>query len=186
MQVAQELAIEGSEVVVGRLDCTRFTSAATHFPVRGFPTILYIHKDFMIEYDGDRSKEDILDFSRRLSGPAIRPVKDCKQVDVLLEEHKVFFLHVGHPIPDHFAKTANKYRSVTWFYHLSMACEGVDVDIGSSFVVKGTAEKKMISRFDEMSLLESNTSMNQWVRKERFPHFFKVTGGNFNHVIRSG
>lgn len=182
MQVAQELAQEGSQVVVGRLDCTRFTSVATHFPVRGFPTILFINKDFMVEFDGDRSKEDILDFTRRLSGPAVRDIKECQEVDSLLEKHKVFFLHVGDEVPEHFSKTANKYRSLSWFYHSKEPC----MESSGSFVLKGTKEQKLISKFDSESIIVNNSSMNQWVRKERFPYFLKITNGNFNQVVKTG
>jgi hypothetical protein len=181
MQVAQQLAQENSEVIVGRVDCTRFQSVASHFPVRGFPTILFINKDFMIEFDGDRSKEDILDFTRRLSGPPVRKVKDCEEIDILLGKHKVFFLHIGDEIPEHFSKTAAKYRSLSWFYHTSKPC----LDSIGSFVIKGTTEQKLISRFDENSLASANTSMNQWVRQERFPHFVKITNGNINQVMRT-
>ena len=184
MQVAQQLAREGSDIVVGRLDCTRFTTAATAFPVRGFPTILFITRDFMIEFDGDRTQEEILDFARRLSGPAVKVIGDCEEVDSLLDSQKVLFVHVGDSVPDYFSKTANKYRSVSWFYHLQLPCPSLE-SLGS-FVVKGTTEKKLVSQFDEDSLLVSNTSMNHWVRRERFPHFFKITSGNFNHILKSG
>ena len=37
MQVAQQLA--HSEVRVGRVDCTKYSSMASHFGIRGYPTI---------------------------------------------------------------------------------------------------------------------------------------------------
>ena len=33
-------ALYGSEIRVGRVDCTRFTAVATEFMVKGFPTIM--------------------------------------------------------------------------------------------------------------------------------------------------
>ena len=36
-QVAQQLS--NSELRVGRLDCTKYPSVASHFAVRGYPTI---------------------------------------------------------------------------------------------------------------------------------------------------
>lgn len=200
MQVAQTLANEGSEVVVGRIDCTRFTAVTTTFPVKGFPTILFIHPDYIVEYDGDRTKEEITDFARRLSGPPIRPLLDCKSVDESLSRHGVFFLYIGHPISDNFTKTAGKYRSLNWFYHLnSTACPGLTQP--GSYVIKGKPpDDKIIERFqDTLPLAEplstsngeeysisKSPSMNEWVRKEMFPQFGKVTSGNFNRLLKTG
>lgn len=66
--VAQSIHNEDIGVLVARVDCTKFTSVATHFSVRGFPTILYIHKNRIVEFLGDRTREDIIDFGKRLTG----------------------------------------------------------------------------------------------------------------------
>ena len=68
MQVAQKLHNEDIGVYVGRIDCTRFQNAATHFSVRGFPTLLFVNNERVVEFNGDRTKEDIIDFTRRLMG----------------------------------------------------------------------------------------------------------------------
>lgn len=68
MQVAQRLHSEEVGVYVGRIDCTRFTNVASHFSVRGFPTLLFVTRDKVVEYHGDRTKEELIDFAKRLKG----------------------------------------------------------------------------------------------------------------------
>lgn len=68
MQVAQKLHNEDLGVYVGRLDCTRFQVAAQHFAVRGFPTLLFVTPDRTVEYHGDRTKDEIVEFAKRMIG----------------------------------------------------------------------------------------------------------------------
>ena len=180
-QVAQQLASQASPVVVGRLDCTRWTSAAKEFPVRGFPTILFIDGDLVIEYDGERSKEEIVEFATRLSGPLIRSLPDCQQVDPLLDQRPVYFLHVGHHIPSNFSRAASKYRSICWFYYLNAtSCPTLEA---GTHVIKGTRDKRLSSRFQETT---GNLSLNSWIRREMFPVFVKVTPTAMSRIMRSG
>lgn len=68
MQVAQMLHNQDVAIYVARIDCTRYSSIASKFAVKGFPTILFISADKTVEFVGDRTKEDLVDFANRLSG----------------------------------------------------------------------------------------------------------------------
>lgn len=68
MEASTEIQKENLEVYIGKVDCTKYTSLATHFGIRGFPTVLFIDKDKVVEFNGDRTIDDIVDFTRRLSG----------------------------------------------------------------------------------------------------------------------
>ena len=181
MQVAQKLASDGSDVVVGRVDCTRWTAVSTAFPIRGFPTILFISGDSVVEYDGERAKNDIADFATRLSGPVINSVRDCDHLDLVLEQQEVFFVHIGLAIPNYFRQAASKYRSGSWFYHLN-ATSCLSLGEGSH-VVKGTSQNRVTDKYDEDLW---NSSMSQWIKRERFSLFVKVTPSSLNRIIRSG
>lgn len=181
MQVAQTLASEGSDVVVGRVDCTKWAAVSNAFPIRGFPTILFISGGSVVEYDGDRSKDDIVGFAARLSGPVINPVPDCGHLDLILERQSVFFLHIGNTIPNYFRQAASKYRSSSWFYHVNAtSCPSLGE---GSHVVKGSAEKRITDKYNEDLW---NSSMSQWIKRERFPQFVKVTPSTLNRFVRSG
>lgn len=120
-------------LLVGKVDCTRFTSIATHFSVKGFPTILFINSDQTIEYRGDRNKQDILDFAFRMNGPSVRQITTCNEIESLREKHGVFFVHFGDNIADEFAQIAKKYQNIDWFYNSIQLCDGFSSGI---YVVK--------------------------------------------------
>lgn len=181
VQVAQQLAADGSHVVVGRVDCTRWTAVSNAFPIRGFPTILFISGDSVVEYDGERAKDEIADFATRLSSPVINTIMNCDSLDEILEKYKIFFLHVGPTIPNYYRQAASKYRSTNWFYHVNgSSCPSL---AEGSYVVKGPVENRVTDRYNEDLW---NSSMSLWIRRERFALFVKVTPSLLNRVVRSG
>lgn len=49
----------------------------------------------MFHYNGDRTKEDLLPFATRLSGPPVTLVARPESVGMLMANHEVFFAFVG-------------------------------------------------------------------------------------------
>lgn len=181
MQVAQRLAKEGSSVIVGRLDCTKYTNF--DFPVRGFPTILFISKDFTVEFDGDRNIDEITDFARRLSGPAIRQLNGCDgTLSKLVDDHQVLFLHVTNndTYPEYFVRGASKYRSLNWFYASKLPCSSMQE---GTYVVKRIPGNISTTKY-EADAFEG--TFNQWVKANRFPQLVKVTQGVLPHLLKTG
>ncbi|RWS23323.1 disulfide-isomerase TMX3-like protein, partial [Leptotrombidium deliense] len=121
-QVAQKVHNEDIGVLVARLDCTRFTSVATYFNIRGFPTILFISSSNVVEYNGDRTQEEITDFARRLSGPRIRVIEECKDLYTHLGKHSIYFVSIGEKIPNDYPEVANTFISTNWFYQIPTNC----------------------------------------------------------------
>lgn len=68
MKLAQKLDELNLPVHVGRADCTKFETLSSTFNIRGFPTIKYISHDKVIEYTGDRSLDELVDFATRMTG----------------------------------------------------------------------------------------------------------------------
>ena len=67
MQVAQALH-DNSAIIVARVDCTKWPKVGAHFSVQGYPTIKFIRGEKVVEFSGDRTKEELVDFADRLSG----------------------------------------------------------------------------------------------------------------------
>lgn len=181
MQVAQQLAKEGSSVIVGRLDHTKYSNV--QFPVRGFPTILFISKDFTVEFHGDRTVDEITDFSRRLSGPAIRQLDGCTdKLTKLADDHKVLFLHVTNndTYPEYFVRGASKYRSLNWFYGSKIPCSSLNE---GTYVVKKIPDNISMIKYEADAF---NGTFNQWIKGNRFPQLVKVTQGVLPHLLKTG
>ncbi|XP_054719575.1 protein disulfide-isomerase TMX3-like [Uloborus diversus] len=191
-QVAQSLV--DTNIRVGRLDCTRFTSVATEFSVSGFPTILFIKGHRTVEYRGDRERYEIVEFARRMDGPAVRHFMSCEQFQALRKDKKVFFIYIngkklegGDQLKDNFTRIAEEFQTVVNFYTAPTQCISLVDELESPkepsvFVCKdGTCIK-----FEEELLASDNITLHDWVNKERFPSFIKITNGNFHQLMKTG
>ncbi|KAG8196511.1 hypothetical protein JTE90_012325 [Oedothorax gibbosus] len=190
-QVAQSLV--DTEIRVGKIDCTRFTSVAQEFSVGGFPTILFIKGHKTVEYRGDRERTDIVDFARRMNGPAIRHFTNCDEFQSLRKKKKVFFVYIddsklerNEPLKDNYSRIAEEFQTVMNFYSAPLNClsqvEGVALPtMQSAFVCKDGS----CFRYEEEMLETHNMSLHDWVNKERFPAFIKFTQGNFHQVMKT-
>merc|ERR1719242_2961742 len=78
-------------VRVGRIDCTRFTTVATEFGIRGFPTILFIKGDRVFEYEGDRTRDDIVNFALRVMGPSVTQLNTVGDFEEAKKRSELFF-----------------------------------------------------------------------------------------------
>ncbi|KAI1285422.1 Protein disulfide-isomerase TMX3 [Halotydeus destructor] len=178
MQVAQKLHNEDIGVHVGRIDCTRFQAVASHFSVRGFPTLMFINKDKVVEYHGDRTEDEILDFARRAVGPKVRQIANCEALKTALDEHKVYFIYFGNEIPSDLVETIDEYHALNWFYQSKDVCPGYSEGL---HVIKGPVNAEISHKFEK-----DVHSAQEWFRKHRFPQFVKITMGNFNYMLHSG
>ncbi|CAG2175574.1 unnamed protein product [Oppiella nova] len=195
IQVAQHIHNYDKDIYVARLDCTKHTAVSTHFSIRGFPTILFITKDKRIEFRGERSRKEIIDFALRVNGPPfwsnagpelhnfalrvngppVRPITDCSQIDPLRQTHDVFFASFGQTPDQNFTRMAANYQSIDWFYHSSHTCHPFGDGI---YVMKSNNFHK---RFDE-----SESDLEEWIKIERFGQFVRITNGNFHLLLQTG
>ncbi|XP_033613279.1 protein disulfide-isomerase TMX3 [Fukomys damarensis] len=67
-EVGLEMKIIGSPVKVGKMNATSYSSIASEFGVRGYPTIKLLKGDLAYNYRGPRTKDDIIEFAHRVSG----------------------------------------------------------------------------------------------------------------------
>lgn len=192
-QVAQSLV--DTDIRVGRVDCTRFTSVATEFGVRGFPTILFIKGHKTVEYKGDRNRDEIADFGRRMDGPAVRHIMQCEDLEKKRERHKVFFLYVEGKknedsdgiLKDNYTRMAEELQAQNYFFTIPPHClsevDGRAVPQSPAVLVfKDNASFV----YDEKAAEEQNMTLYDWVNRERFPTFQKITYGNFYQMLKSG
>ncbi|XP_022660901.1 protein disulfide-isomerase TMX3-like isoform X2 [Varroa jacobsoni] len=169
-QVSQRLV--DTDIRVSRLDCTKYTSIAQQFRVSGFPTIMYINKDKQVEYRGERTITDILDFARRVHGPSVRKLTTCENMRNVLQAQPAVFVLAAHPeghvgaeeVVKNFSDHADHMHAHNYFIQVPLSC--IDESKRTSTVID--------SRFG---------TVEQWILSERFPAFQRVTHGNFNQLL---
>lgn len=183
-------ALTNTNVRVGKVDCTRFTSLATEFKVSGFPTIMFLKGDAEFTYNGDRTKDEIMKFALRVSGPPVQSIQRPESLDNLKRTQDHFFVYVGAqngPAWEAYFDVAEKFQPHAFFYATSSNIAKMHVKIDktpSIFVYKD----KSHFFYEDIQVIEApalNTSIADWINQERFAQFPKVTRGNLNQLMKT-
>ena len=206
--VAQSLA--DTHVRVARVDCTRFSKVATEFNIRGYPTIMFLKGEDTYTYEGDRTREDIVAFARRLMGPPVQALRSEGELKEAML-NSLFFVYTGpleHALYDEFVINARHFQQDEHMYSAHtelLAAHSAGVEAGEAAVLvykDGGYHKFDKEQFpDPVSRQErdtgeeageasptpattlANTSLYSWVMRERFPMFAKVTRGRFGKFM---
>jgi len=209
--VAQSL-IE-APIRVGRVDCTRFSKVATEFSIKGFPTIMFLKGDDVYTYDGDRTREDIVAFARRMMGPPVQHI----DTDVEMNQAQLnglFFVYTGSletPLYHEYHMNARHFQKDEFMYSVTPSVMSKHVKLVKDpavYVYKDNTfylfdeeptperQERAVDGSDSEDTTLSpgsptptaptsvvNTSLYGWVTAERFPLFVKVTRGRFSNIM---
>ena len=201
--VAQSLG--DTPIRVARVDCTRFPKVATEFSIRGYPTIMFLKGDNVYTYEGDRTREDIVAFARRMSGPPVTHLTSPGELTSAML-NTVIFLYSGpvdHPLYTEFLENAKQFQQDEHMYSVSPGLLAPHVSLTSQPAVlvykdktfrqflqekpkeveEEEVERTVREAEVESSLSVVNTSLHSWVTRERFPLFAKVTRGRFGKFL---
>ncbi|XP_058796231.1 protein disulfide-isomerase TMX3 [Phymastichus coffea] len=184
--VAQYL--HSTPIRVGRIDCTRYTSVSHAYKIKGFPTILFIKGDEQFVYNGDRTRDEIVKFATRLSGPPVQEVTRTVSFDSLKKDRDLYFLYVGEkssPLWESYHSIASIFQPHAFFYqsHPVVVDKHAPIEqTPSLFVYKDNVHYNFtdIGISDKEKL---NETLYKWINAERFPTFPKVTRGNMHQLF---
>lgn len=186
-------ALHSTNVRVGRLDCTRFPAAAREFKIRGYPTIMFIKGNMEFTYNGDRTKEDLVDYALRMSGPPVQLVTRTESVDMLKDAHTLFFMFVGQQegvVWDTYYGAAENYQEHGFFYATTedIAQQHFDIEHLPAVLVYKEESQHMYPHAHvahEMDPAEVNETIHHWVNVERFVTFPKITRFNIHQLMKT-
>lgn len=186
-----------ANIVVGRVDCTKYLTAASHFTIRGFPAILYINSQKQIEFKGDRTRDDIIDFALRVHGPPIRYLSSCNQLNDLVQDgRRVIFVNFGPDADANFTQLATTFQPFDWFFRSLILCKDFKPGIyalksKSIFAKFGIFNIKILLIILNVAFLISfedyqlHGDLALWIRQHRFPYFTRLTGTNLQMALNS-
>ncbi|XP_069701598.1 protein disulfide-isomerase TMX3 isoform X1 [Periplaneta americana] len=185
-------ALHNTNIRVGRIDCTRFTGMAVEFGVSGFPTIMFLKGEFQYTFKGDRTKEEIVNFALRVSGPPVQQITRTESLDNLKASNPLFFVYVGDHIGslwDTYSDVAEKFQPHGFFYSVLPEIAKKHITFTTHptvFVYKENSHYFFPEFINEETELEYlNASMYDWINAERFATFPKITRGNINQLLQT-
>ncbi|XP_054625414.1 protein disulfide-isomerase TMX3-like [Dunckerocampus dactyliophorus] len=170
-QVGSELKSVGSLVNVGKCDATANMALAKEFKVRGYPAIFMWKKNVKYNYLGPRTKDGIMDFADRVSGPLIRPLTSVQLFQHALSRHDVMFVYIGasSPLKGVYSAAAQDLIASTFFFSASRDIVPKTVSLPSLPAVVVFKDGTYFT-FNEVS----DGELKAWINKERFPNYMKV------------
>ncbi|CAG4947443.1 unnamed protein product [Parnassius apollo] len=186
--VAQSLY--NTPIKVAKVDCTRFTAVATHFKVRAYPTIMFIKGSYQHVYNGEREKDEMINYAMRMAQPAIQRVTHADSIGYLKETHNIFFGYVGKqqgPLWEMFELHAERYRPHTWFYLMSHEVIKNEMHPPNESAVFVYKEDGIYFFEANPALIDDketlNITLDRWINSERFGFFPKITRANINDIM---
>ncbi|XP_050731349.1 protein disulfide-isomerase TMX3-like [Eriocheir sinensis] len=179
-------ALYGTEIRVGRVDCTRFTAVATNCQ-KGFPTIMYIQGDRRHTFRGDRTNEDIVGFAVRMAAPPVQHLASQHDLIGLTERPgHLFFLYAGiqeGPLWDLYKEYAENMRAFHYFYSIGADCMVENFKLESNPAVMVFKDNKHFyyPMPEDWEVAENhsviNETLGEWLNHERFLTYTKITHG---------
>ncbi|MEQ2162233.1 Protein disulfide-isomerase [Goodea atripinnis] len=91
-KAAGMLKAEGSEIRLGKVDATEESELAQEFGVRGYPTIKFFkggEKQSPKEYSAGRQADDIVNWLKKRTGPAISTLTEVTTAESLIADNEV-------------------------------------------------------------------------------------------------
>jgi len=112
-QAAATLKKTDPAVPLVKVDATVEKDLATKYGVSGFPTLKWFVKGSESEYNGGRTKAEIVEWVTKKTGPASKAVTSADQLKELQDEHKVLVVYFGNSDSDAQYQTFLKVASTT-------------------------------------------------------------------------
>ncbi|XP_061450660.1 protein disulfide-isomerase TMX3 isoform X3 [Rhineura floridana] len=163
----------GSPVKVGKMDATSYSSIASEFGVRGYPTIKLLKGDLAYNYRGPRTKDDIVEFANRVAGPVIRPLPSQQMFEHVQKRHHVFFLYIGgeSPLKEKYIEVASELIVYTYFFSASeeILPEYVTLPEMPAVIVFKDGTYFVYDEYEDGDL-------SSWINRERFQGYLNVDG----------
>ncbi|XP_050984581.1 protein disulfide-isomerase TMX3a [Labeo rohita] len=170
-EVGAELKSMGSPVNVGKIDTTVHTSIGSEFNIRGYPTIKLFKGNLSFDYKGLKTKDAIIEFTNRVSGPVVRPLSSVQLFQHVISRHDLIFVYIGGEslLKKQYYKAATEYIVYTYFF---TAYEEVLPKAVTLQDVPAVAVFKDGTYYLYNEFLDGDLS--SWINRERFPSYFQI------------
>ncbi|XP_006820406.1 protein disulfide-isomerase TMX3-like [Saccoglossus kowalevskii] len=188
-EVGSSLSHSGANIRVAKIDCTRYSSVADEFGVRGFPTIKFIRGDTVYTHQGGRTKEDIIQFAQKAKGPAVHQLTSRGQFYNIKSQHDIFFLYSGSdpdcPVLAKFKRIAEDKLIHNYFCSAKPEILPEDLKITEDPVVMVFKDKTHY-KFEAPDGLPTSSALSEWISSESLQAYVKLTSDNLHTIAASG
>lgn len=138
---AEVLKAEG--VPLAKVDCTVQKETAERFKIQGFPTLKFFSNGVDSEYQGGRTKSDIVAWMRKKTGPASKELKSVSEVEDFFKGEEVIVVLVGQEGFENYSNYAKSIEDVSFVHCFAQEClNNYNVSSGTVVVLKKFDDKR--------------------------------------------
>ncbi|KAL7011114.1 hypothetical protein ACKWTF_014093 [Chironomus riparius] len=186
--VAQTLY--NTNIRVGKVDCTRFKSVCQSFDVQGYPTVIFVRGHNEYVFNGERSKDELVHFAMRMSGPPVQQVTRTESFEILKANNPIFFVYIGKQqgaLWEFYYIASEANQQFAYFYATNNEIGSKHFMIDSHPVVLVYKENThyiypLSDAYDVVEPTALNDSMHNWIIQEKFATFPRVTRENLHQL----
>lgn len=91
-KAAQQLADDESSIKLAKVDATVESELAEEYSVRGYPTLKFFRNGKALEYGGGRTKDEIVSWLLKKTGPPAKSLKSVEDAKKLIESSTVVLI----------------------------------------------------------------------------------------------
>ncbi|XXQ32748.1 Thioredoxin domain-containing protein [Plasmodiophora brassicae] len=99
-----------TEVKFGKVDCTVEKDLAKEYNIQGYPTIKFFRDGSASEYQHGRGKDDLVEFAKTMSKPAVQPLKALSSSHAS-DPYFVYSGDIASPAYKLFTKVARQFQA---------------------------------------------------------------------------
>ena len=145
-------------LIVGKVDGTIEKNLADKYDIKAYPTMKFFIKGTPFDYNSGRKESDVVNWVRRKSLPATRPLKTLEAYEKFMKENPICIIYFGNDIEENkiFTFVAIKNEDYPFAYiEKNELTEKVNEKVGTVVLFKNFDERRNeISNFNEQTLNE--------------------------------
>uniref|UniRef100_A0A673YWK3 protein disulfide-isomerase n=1 Tax=Salmo trutta TaxID=8032 RepID=A0A673YWK3_SALTR len=170
-EIGAELKNIGSPVNVGKVDADIHTSFAKEFRVTDYPAIKLLKDDLKYTYRGPRTKDGILEFADRVSGPLVRSLPSQQVFQNVMSRHGVLFVYVGGPsdLKEKYISVAKEMIVHTYFFSAARNILPKTVTL-EDYPAVAVFKDGTYFLYDE----QQDGDLTSWINRERFLNYLPI------------
>ncbi|GMS99586.1 hypothetical protein PENTCL1PPCAC_21761, partial [Pristionchus entomophagus] len=186
--VGHSLADKNPLIRVSSMDCTMYPKPCQELSVTGYPTLMFFRNGQVMQYEGEREKEAMVDFAIKAAAPLVTPIQSLTQYNEIKSAsvREPVFLRVTPPegdetgegsVAEAYKNAANDLLSKSRFYSISSKIAPQNLKEGHVYVLRDVG----IEEFEG----EEASSLLPWVYGERLPLLAKASAATLSHLALS-